>query len=73
MLVKPSLFITMYQLGWKQLIPFVIIVLGVIFTNILIVIGLGLMVGIVVILIKNFRNSHFLHIEDKIDGKTELK
>ena len=72
-LAKPSLFITMYQLGWKQSIPFVVTVLGIVFTDLLIGIGLGLMVGIVVILIKSFQNSHFLHIEDKSDGKHRIK
>ena len=72
-LAKPSLFITMYQLGWKQSIPFVVTVLGIVFTDLLIGIGLGLMVGIVVILIKSFQNSHFLHIEDKSNGKHRIK
>jgi MFS superfamily sulfate permease-like transporter len=44
-----------------------------VFTDLLIGIGLGLMVGIVVILIKSFQNSHFLHIEDKSDGKHRIK
>ena len=72
-LAKPSLFVTMYQLGWKQSIPFVVTVLGIVFTDLLIGIGLGLMVGIVVILIKSFQNSHFLHIEDKSNGKHRIK
>ena len=72
-LAKPSLFKTMYNLGWKQFIPFIVTVLGIIFTDLLIGIGLGLAVGIVVILIKSFQNSHFLHIEDKSDGKNRIK
>jgi len=72
-LAKPSLFVTMYQLGWKQSVPFVVTVLGIVFTDLLIGIGLGLLVGIVVILIKSFQNSHFLHIEDKSNGKHRIK
>ena len=75
-LAKPALFKIMYTLGWKQFIPFVVTVLGIVFTDLLIGIGLGLAVGIVVILIKSFQNSHFLHIEDKedsIDGKHRIK
>ena len=34
---------------------------------------MGLAVGIVVILIKSFQNSHFLHIEDKSNGKHKIK
>ena len=72
-LAKPALFIKMYRLGLKQFIPFVVTVLGIVFTDLLIGIGLGLVVGIVIILIKNYQNSHFLHIEDKSDGKHKIK
>ncbi len=71
-LAKPSLFKKMYELGWKQSIPFTVTVLGIIFTDLLVGIGLGLMVGIVVILIKSYQNSHFLHIEDKSNGKHKI-
>ncbi|MDO1499733.1 SulP family inorganic anion transporter [Winogradskyella maritima] len=72
-LAKPALFKKMYDLGWKQFLPFVVTVLGIIFTDLLIGIGLGLAVGIAVILIKSFQNSHFLHIEDKSNGKHKIK
>ncbi len=72
-LAKPALFKTMYQLGWKQFVPFTVTVLGIIFTDLLVGIGLGLGVGIVVILIKSYQNSHFLHIEDKSNGKHKIK
>jgi MFS superfamily sulfate permease-like transporter len=72
-LAKPALFIEMYRLGWKQFTPFVVTVLGIIFTDLLIGIALGLAVGIVVILIKSFQNSHFLHIEDKSNGVQKIK
>ncbi|WP_411894140.1 SulP family inorganic anion transporter [Winogradskyella sp. A2] len=72
-LAKPSLFIKMYELGWKQFIPFTVTVLGIVFTDLLKGIGMGLAVGIVVILIKSYQNSHFLHIEDKSNGKHKIK
>jgi len=72
-LAKPSLFKKMYDLGWKQWVPFTVTVGGIIFTDLLIGIGLGLGVGIVVILIKSYQNSHFLHIEDKSNGKHKIK
>lgn len=72
-LAKPALFKQMYQLGWKQFIPFTVTVLGIVFTDLLFGIGMGLAVGIVVILIKSFQNSHFLHIEDKSNGKHKIK
>jgi len=72
-LAKPALFKKMYNLGWKQSIPFFVTVLGIVFIDLLWGIGLGLSVGIVVILIKSFQNSHFLHIEDKSNGKHRIK
>ncbi len=72
-LAKPALFKKMYDLGWKQFIPFTVTVLGIIFIDLLYGIGLGLGVGIIVILIKSYQNSHFLHIEDKSNGKHKIK
>jgi MFS superfamily sulfate permease-like transporter len=72
-LAKPAVFKEMVQLGWKQWIPFTVTVVGIVFTDLLIGIGLGLVVGVVVILIKSFQNSHFLHIEDKSNGKHRIK
>ena len=72
-LAKPSLFFKMYKLGWKQSIPFAVTVLGIVFTDLLTGITLGLGVGVVVILIKSYQNSHFLHIEDKSNGTHKIK
>lgn len=72
-LAKPALFVTIYKQGWKQFIPFIVTVLGIIFTDLLVGIGLGLAVGIIVILIKSYQNSHFLHIEDNSNGAQKLK
>ncbi|AUP79653.1 SulP family inorganic anion transporter [Flavivirga eckloniae] len=72
-LAKPSLFKKMYDLGWKQWIPFTVTVAGIVFIDLLYGIGLGLGVGIIVILIKSYQNSHFLHIEDKSNGKHKIK
>ena len=72
-LAKPALFKKMYELGWKQFIPFTVTVLGIVFIDLLWGIGLGLAVGVVVILIKSFQNSHFLHIEDMSNGVHKIK
>ncbi|WP_282135030.1 SulP family inorganic anion transporter [Seonamhaeicola maritimus] len=72
-LAKPALFKKMYDLGWKQFIPFTVTVFGIVFIDLLYGIGLGLGVGIIVILLKSYQNSHFLHIEDKSNGKHKIK
>ena len=61
-LAKPATFKRMWDLGWKQFIPFIITIIGIVFTDLLIGISLGLAVGIIVILIKSYQNSHFLHL-----------
>ena len=73
-LANPLLFKKIYQNGWNQFLPFIITVLGIVFFDLLKGIGLGLAVGIVIILIKSFQNSHFLHIEgeDVDDGKIKM-
>ena len=72
-LAKPALFKKMYDLGWKQSIPFTVTVLGIVFIDLLYGIGLGLSVGVVVILIKSFQNSHFLHKESEDVNNNKLK
>jgi len=72
-LAKPSLFKQMYTAGWKQFVPFTVTVAGIIFTDLLIGISMGLGVGIIIILIKSYQNSHFLHIQDKSNGIHKLK
>ncbi|MDT0676429.1 SulP family inorganic anion transporter [Autumnicola musiva] len=72
-LAKPALFIKMYKAGWKQFVPFIITILGIVFGDLLIGISLGLAVGIVVILIKSYQNSYFLHIEHQDNGNKTVK
>lgn len=67
-LAKPALFVKMYQLGWKQFAPFMITILGIVFIDLLYGIGLGLAVGVFIILIKNYQNSHLVHKEEQ-EGK----
>ena len=73
-LAKPALFKQMYDLGWKQFVPFIVTILGIVFIDLLYGIGLGLAVGIAVILLKSYQNSHFLHIEgeESADGKVKM-
>lgn len=72
-LAKPELFIKMYKLGWKQFVPFIVTVVGIVGTDLLKGIGMGLAVGLFVVIYKSFQNSHFLHIEDKSEGSQKFK
>jgi MFS superfamily sulfate permease-like transporter len=73
-LAKPSLFKKMFQLGWKQWLPFLTTIVGIIAIDLLKGLALGLAVGIVVTLIKSYQNSHFLHKEneDPTDGNIKM-
>ncbi|MEY2905316.1 MAG: hypothetical protein RJA52_1332 [Bacteroidota bacterium] len=65
-LAKPSLFKQIYRLGWIQFIPFIITVGGIVFTDLLTGIALGMAVAIFYILRQNFRNPYFI-AEDVVD------
>ncbi len=71
-LAKPELFVKMFKEGWMQFVPFIVTVLAIVFTDLLVGIGLGLAVGILITLFKSFQNSHFLHKEEVSDGKTTI-
>jgi MFS superfamily sulfate permease-like transporter len=65
-LAKPSLFKKVFKEGWLQFIPFIATIVGIIFTNLLYGIGIGLAVSFLVILYYNFKLSHYLSVEGNI-------
>lgn len=68
-LAKPSLFKKMYSLGFKQFVPFITTIVGVVFSDLLTGICLGVVVAFFIILRNNYKNSHFLHkLESDADG-----
>lgn len=68
-LAKPSLFRAMYKLGWGQFIPFVVTVVAIVFTDLLMGIGIGLAVAIFYILRGHYRNAYALNILTNGNGK----
>jgi MFS superfamily sulfate permease-like transporter len=72
-LANPSQFLVMQRLGKSQFIPFITTVVAIVATDLLVGILLGLAVGIVTILINSYKNSHFLHMEDKSNGVHRIK
>ncbi len=68
-LAKPSLFKQMYHMGNSQFIPFIVTILGIVFTDLLIGIGLGLAVGIIHILWSNYKNPYQLDFENRKEGE----
>ncbi|MFZ1271025.1 MAG: SulP family inorganic anion transporter, partial [Bacteroidales bacterium] len=59
-LAKPMLFKQMYRLGWEQFIPFVATVVGILATDLLRGITIGMLFGIFYTLRHSYRNSHYM-------------
>ncbi len=56
-LAKPTIFRSAYADGWSQFVPFIVTVLGIIFTDLLVGIALGTAVGIIIVLYTNFQST----------------
>lgn len=69
-LAKPSLFKEMYNLGQRHFVPFMVTVLGIVFTDLLMGIGMGLVVAIFYILWNNYKKPFLFRSEDHIDENT---
>lgn len=65
-LAKISLFKSMYKLGWNQFLPFVVTILGILFTNLLAGIMMGIAVAVFYILKRNFQNDFTKNMQDGI-------
>ena len=63
-LASPTLFKQMWKQGAGQFLPFIVTILGIALIDLLVGVGIGLAVAIVVILRRNYLNSHFLHIQE---------
>lgn len=62
-LAKPALFKQMYNMGWSYFVPFIVTILAIVFTDLLMGIGIGMAVAIFYILLNNY-NKPFLFERD---------
>lgn len=69
-LAKPSLFKQMYKNGMSQFIPFMVTIIGIVFTDLLTGIGLGMAVAIIQILWNNYKRPYHFDPEHYEKGKT---
>jgi len=69
-LAKPALFKSMYKNGWMSFVPFIVTILGIVFTDLLTGIGIGMVVAIFIILYNNYRKPFLFekseHLSDGI-------
>lgn len=71
-LAKPSLFQAMYKLGWNQFVPFMATVIGIVLTDLLTGIAIGMGVAIFYLLRGHYKNPHVCEL-NKSAGKTSHK
>jgi MFS superfamily sulfate permease-like transporter len=64
-LVKPSLVLSMYRKGKDQFIPFMVTIIAILFTDLLIGIGIGIAVGLLFVLKTNFHKALFSVNEER--------
>jgi len=69
-LARPALFRQVIALGAAQYVPFLVTILGIVFTNLLMGIGLGMVAAIFALLRTHYLNSHFLHLREEDEPGT---
>lgn len=62
-LVKVELFKEMYRMGWEQFVPFMVTIIAIMFSDLLIGIGIGTLTGMYFVLRTNFRRAVYLTSE----------
>ncbi|MDA1182981.1 MAG: SulP family inorganic anion transporter, partial [Bacteroidetes bacterium] len=70
-LAKPALFKQMYTLGWEQFIPFTATIVGILATDLLKGITIGVLFGIFYTLRHSYRNSH--HLQTKTTSESGVE
>jgi MFS superfamily sulfate permease-like transporter len=68
-LAKPATFKQVYKQGISQFLPFIITIVGIVFTDLLIGISLGLVTGVMYILWNNYRTPYHFEPEQYKSGE----
>jgi len=61
-LAKPALFKEMYNAGLEYFIPFMVTILGIVFTDLLMGIGMGMVVAIFYVLYRNYQKPYHIDV-----------
>lgn len=72
-LAKPSLFREMFSLGARQFVPFMATILGILLTDLLVGIGIGMVVSIFYILWDNYKAPYFVPKEGKRPNRVRIQ
>ena len=71
-LAKPALFKQMYSLGQTHFVPFIVTISGIVFTDLLMGIGMGLSVAIFYVLFNNYKKPFLFEDKHLKDGVIRL-
>ena len=71
-LAKPALFKSMYRQGNSQFIPFIVTIVGIVMTDLLIGIALGMAVAVMHLLWNNYRTPYHFDPEKHVPGQPIL-
>ncbi len=71
-LIRPEIFKSLYQSGNYHFIPFIATILGLVFTNILFGILIGLTIALFSILLENYKSAYYFK-ESQIGNKTIIR
>lgn len=69
-LAKPATFIAMWKAGFSQFLPFIVTIVAIVFTDLLIGIGMGMVVAIVHLLWNNFQTPYHFDAANYVKGET---
>jgi carbonic anhydrase len=58
-LAKPKIFLDTFKLGFEQFLPFLVTIIGMLLTDLLKGVAMGMVVSIIFILFHNFRNGYY--------------
>jgi len=64
-LAHPAIFKEMFAQGPAQFVPFAVTIAGIVLTDLLTGIGIGMVVALFAILRAHYLNSHFLHLKER--------
>jgi len=68
-LASPTVMKAVYKQGMGQFVPFLVTLLGIVFTDLLVGISLGMAVGVVQILWNNYQVPYHVHLDEDERGK----
>ncbi|MBX2844977.1 MAG: SulP family inorganic anion transporter [Saprospiraceae bacterium] len=71
-LAKPSIFKSMFEKGWTNFIPFVVTIVGIVLTDLLVGIGIGMAVAIFFVLYNNYKKPFLFETDTHLGEDGEI-